>query len=633
MRNRRSGTTLVELLVVIVIFMVGILAILQVFPGGLRILQETRGMQQARALARAQVEMTNSRSDILAEMILPVHYTFVGSGFVDIVAFMGQGPGYVGHSGDEIDSDGNVILAGINLGRWDYLTGANRTRRVIGEGGPVPAPRQIGADFGGLMLLQFAPISYDPAYPTLLQIYGNDMVRREGEPWFRVREWEYWVEDPEETFAQIHLPRHTVRARSYRLAFSAWISNGVTVTRRSIVDSTVNVPANPSGGYATFPLSAYAALQPGETFVGAEFESIRVARAFELVAAFTPNEPYEYRLLDAQLGVILCNPAGYNFQEVRPGRRLPLVAKANYDVFDWRIIRDEFRVASTLPLQQKLQLNNLKVKLGQSVDGRRYYGLDCEVLPGPTPAPTDPQEPPRRDPNKERRDFILLDLETGGVYTMDSFGIDKSTGLISYRDTDTGSPGLQMQLNLPGPPAPPVQVDATGRAVRALYQANGEWAVQVMKAPSLFTITYSAPGVAQYYVGASSVAGGSPTRIYFPVIDLGRTVVIGEIWYQDGGGAVHSLKDQDFVIQNSPADPLGPYIDITSIDPTAVAFNYNLGYAVRRVKGASVAVRVLWNPNSFSLGADPQDNNVRFARWTQTWKRTLVETFLAKGEN
>lgn len=619
MRNRRTGTTLVELLVVIVIFLIGILAILQVFPGGLRVLQNTRSMKVAQQLARAQTEMVKSRADTLAEMILPVRYSFVGSNFVDIIAYMNQGPDYLGHGGDSLDANGIVALAGNDIGRWDYLSASNRIRRVIGEGGRVPAARQVGGDFGGLMMLQFAPISYDPAYPTLLQVYGNDMSRREGEPWFRVRPWEYWVEDAEEATAQIHVPMHPVRPRIYRLAFSAWINNGGTLTRRSIVDTTVNV-APGAGGYATFPLSAYAALQPGESFVGAEYESIRLARAFDEVPAaspFTPNEPYEYKVLDARLGVLLFNPAGYDYKEVRPGRRVPLVARVNYDVFDWRTIRDEFRITSELPFQQRLQLSNLRVKGMSRADGKTYDGLDVPVADG--------------SGGFETRDFLLLDLETGGVYTPNSYSVDKSLGLVTFRDTNA-APGLQMQLILPGSVAP-IEANASGRAVRALYQGNGEWSVQVMKAPSLYTITYSAPGVAQYYVGASTVAGGNPTRIYFPLIDLGRTVVIGEIWYRDSGGTLHSIQDQDFVIQSSPADPLGPFVDITTVDPTAVAFDFSHGYAVRRVKGASVAVRVLWNPEFFTLSADLADNNLRFAQWQQAYRRTLVETFLSRGDN
>ena len=57
------------------------------------------------------------------------------------------------------------------------------------------------------------------------------------------------------------------------------------------------------------------------------------------------------------------------------------------------------------------------------------------------------------------------------------------------------------------------------------------------------------------------------------------------------------------------------------------------GYAVRRVKGASVAVRVLWNPAVFQLGTDAAENLERFEVWSRNWRRTTTETFLQRGEN
>jgi len=52
-RNRHSfGTTLVEVLVVMVVFLVGILAVVQIFPKGYQLLLLTRGKSVGQALAR-----------------------------------------------------------------------------------------------------------------------------------------------------------------------------------------------------------------------------------------------------------------------------------------------------------------------------------------------------------------------------------------------------------------------------------------------------------------------------------------------------------------------------------------------------------------------------------------------------
>src|SRR5687768_3216470 len=218
--TRRAGTSLVELLVVIVVFLIGILAVLQIFPGGLRVLSNTRNMAVARQLSRAQIEMLKARADLLGEMVLDVQYAVIGStGALNIFIDGTHNQNDLGHPGSGIDSNGNVIQGADTIGRWDLVSASNRTRRVVAEGGRVPAPRQVGSQFGGLMLLQFAPISFDPApaYASLLTVYGNDMVRRDGQPGFRRQPWEFFVEDSEEATANIYVPQDPADAPSYRL--------------------------------------------------------------------------------------------------------------------------------------------------------------------------------------------------------------------------------------------------------------------------------------------------------------------------------------------------------------------------------------------------------------------------------
>lgn len=110
-RTRRNGTTLVELLVVIVVFLIGILAILQIFPGGFKVLQNTRSMAVARQLARAEMERSKSYADTMAEMILDVRYQ-LGAGFVDIFTDANHFSNDLGHGGEGMDVNGHVISGG-----------------------------------------------------------------------------------------------------------------------------------------------------------------------------------------------------------------------------------------------------------------------------------------------------------------------------------------------------------------------------------------------------------------------------------------------------------------------------------------------------------------------------------------
>jgi hypothetical protein len=244
----------------------------------------------------------------------------------------------------------------------------------------------------------------------------------------------------------------------------------------------------------------------------------------------------------------------------------------------------------------------------------------------------DPSNPP--DPSPEPgvfNDYMLVDP------TRSSYVVDKSRGVIRLRDFDRDpSNGLQLRLILPGTTTP-VTVDATGRVVRALYQAKGEWALQVLKAPARFRLTYGVPQVAEYYVGGSGarpLRGSLPFRIYFPVTEIGKNVTIGEIKYF-AARVQRVIADQNFAIQNGPwalGEPNWPYVDIRSLDPTADEFDFSDGYAVRFVRGASVEVRVLWNPEFFNLTTDTANNWERFVQWSRGWRRVRVETYLQRGE-
>lgn len=641
-----KGTTLIEVLVVMVILLIGILGVIQIFPGGFGVLRVTRGNTQATELSKAEVERIKGYSHQLPEEIRCVMYSFIGSSIVSIVADTTRRPDDLMPAGDGLDNGGNILINGQTqqLGKWPFVSGANLFRRVIGEGGPVPAARQVGTQFGGLMVLQFAPIEYNPAFPILLQVYGNDLVRRDGAPSFgRNRDYQYFVEDADLPSARIHVPRDTVKTRAYRLQVTAWFNNPGAQFQE--IETQIVVPPDPLGGYAAYDIATLPGFLGFGTFNGVEFGSVRLARLFDQVAnsaAFTPD-PYEFVLLDANLGVMLFNPRGFDYKELRPGnRRIPLIARVNYDVFDWRILRDEFRVPDGEPFQIRTKLPGIKNKGGLDTDEQNYNGIDIPVSDG--------------NGGTQNIDVILLDVATGGVYLFDpsyppdpnpepgvvndylrvdparsSYAVDSSTGFFRFRDYDRTTPGLQLRLIYPGD-ATPTTVNAEGRTIRALYQARGEWAVQVLKTPARFRLTYGSPQLAEYYIGGTGVPGGSPTRIYFPATEGGKNVTIGEIWYVDAASNPRVLNDQNFTIQTTPFDPLGPYVDISTLDPTATAFDFGNGYAVRYVRGASLVVRTLWNPAMFTVASNNTQNWENFVLWSRTWKRNTVDTYLQRGD-
>jgi type II secretory pathway pseudopilin PulG len=644
-----AGTTLVELLVVIVVLSIGILAVLQIFPSGLRILAYNRNAEIATKLAHDEAQRFVGRSDQMPEEIDPVYYVYQ-SGVVKTFLDPTRRPGdYSLVNTGNLDINGNVIDGGgHDLGYWPYLSGPNLFRRVIGEGGRVPAPRQVGGFYGGLMVLQFTPIVYNALDPGQFQIYGADMDRILGAPQTgdTPQSFQYYVQNIDQSTANLILPADPFAQREFRLAMAFYVTKGGVTYKKDRDDISVIVAPIAGGGFYTLPLStgdgtnpaatsptnpAVGWLDAGETFDGAELESVRVAREYDqLTAVDTFSDPYQYKLLDPNLGLILFSDLAYKTYELRNGRREPLEAHVNYDVYDWRIMRDEFRVPDGQVPQTKLELGNIKVKGNRDVDNTVYQGLTLQL--------------PKGNGSTERRDMAFMDLETGGIVLeksatrlvgglpMQLIHVDKSVGLATFYDAD-GDPnnGLTGEIVYPGANTA-VDIDLTGRSIRAMYQSNGEWTTQVSMAPVTFTVSQTSDlAVSQYYVGGSQTGVRNPTRIYFPLASAGQRVTIDQVWYTDLTNPVplQSMNNQSFVVQTKPSDPTGlGYIDIQAVNPNASSFDTTTyGYAVNGVRGASITVRVLWNPTKLEFTSDSAQNLSNLEIWGRSWRNTVAETY------
>jgi len=165
-----------------------------------------------------------------------------------------------------------------------------------------------------------------------------------------VRPYEFYGQDFDKATASILLPTDPTLTRHYRISFSGTVQNSDVPPKKYskdvVLTTPITVSPDPTGAYAKVPLSPFI-VSPGETLVGVAADSVRVARSFEKVTTFS-NDPYEYQLLDPTLGVILFNPAGFNYR-VRQGegQAVPLVGRVNYNVCDWRIL---LFLSSTTPL-------------------------------------------------------------------------------------------------------------------------------------------------------------------------------------------------------------------------------------------------------------------------------------------
>lgn len=695
-KRARTGASLMEVLVVIVIFLIGILALVQVYPGGLALLRTTRNNSIATALARAEIERLKGMSTQLPEAILPVSY-FVSGGTIVVQPDPSRTERDLMPRGDRIDQQGRVWDGVRNRGYWAVNSGANVWSRVIGEGRVVPSPRFVGQEYGGLLALQFAPAYYDRdpttgiGYPGGLEVYANNMIRRIGnrnrnrpDPYNDVREWMFFYVEGTETgqgepFAgedQVWLPAHPDPSRpiGYRVQVSfTYSADGQDAHQ---VDSIYRVDLNPTNPppYAAQVGRYYVVSIPElitqpdsygrnpyqkSGYLGTDLDGLSIARSYREVVASQPffnGDPYEYKVLNANLGFILLNPASFGYQ-VQTGRgRVDLQARADYTVFDWRIIRDDFRVPITGAGQQKLLLGSLKVKGRLGPDSLTYRGIGIGL-----PGVFGDVDNDGSGNDVDQNDFVLVDMETGGVYignltaitppndparARNSYVVDKSLGVVTFNDVDNDpSNGLSAYLVLPDATSltgwsmtPTLIPDIRGRPLRALYQARNEWSPHVIMASRRYRVTWL-DSIAQIqtgecYVGTSNPnLGGDARRVYFAHSEVGKKVIVGEMWYVDGMGQTRLLLDQEFLIRNDVSNNFQlPYIDIRDKVQSAAFFDFSNGYAVRRVSGASVTVRVLWNPDVFALTNVARDNLVGLDRWMRGWRKTSIETFLMGGQ-
>jgi type II secretory pathway pseudopilin PulG len=708
-RKRNAGTSLVEILVVIVVFLVGILAIVQVFPPGLNLIRTTRNNTVAAQLGAAEAQRILGQSGQVASLIAPVRYDFDGTAYRILLLnrrpddlMPETTPGLPGR----IDEDGNVFVNNRSIGAWQRVSGPNIFSRVIGEARPIPAPRRtfgsgIGNDFGGLVQLTFAPAYYfqGPAgvdTTASILVYGNDMVRRFGDRAFNVpdvrrpgRSWEFFfveAEDADENTPfvnqdQVYIPRPTNvsigKTYRYRLAFSFYYQSGTRVVQNDIV-AVADLVDQGSGAYwavdqrywvVSLPKLIDGGQYSEANYLGAERDSLSCQRVFEevpLSGAYDPADPYQYKVvgngtdpgtgLGFALGSLLFNPTGFDFR-VRTvnNQRVPLEARIDYTVFDWRILRDEFRIptwesgaarpGSALPV--KLTLNNLMSLGRESVDGRTFQGmgLAAPALRALQPGQTD--------------DALLVDAETGGVILGNlpndpnapgfpqnpesAWTVDKSTGVVTFRDTDQDpSNGLTVFMRFPtgdpnNPWTSPVAVpDVRNRSVRLHYMGVGEWAVQPIKAARSYRIEVYpdgspvSPGECQVVPSdAPNFVIEDATRVYFPVSDIGQQVVIGELWTIGSAGVPVVRYDQVFQIRG-PVSVRG--VDVGFVD-VGGALDFGQGYAVRRVRGASIKLRVMWNPTQFKLGPDQVANYNALELWLRSTRVTETEAFQVGGRN
>lgn len=673
------ATTLIEVLVVIVVFLVGILAIAQIFPGGIKILNRTRNSTMALGLANAQLESLRARPDLVPDAILPISYQNVLGVYLPFDD-PNKAPTEYAPPVTGITNTGIAIEAGR---AWQLVSGPNAIRRVVGETHALQAPRllspdpaQVTAPFGTLVQVEFGPMDHFGGAPVVvnggatsrLQVYTRDLAVRDvlnDSDLVGLRNHEFGLRNPSTSVPQLIFP--SVFAGTFRVSCVFTVNNGGVFSRRSIQNVPVAIAATVQGynvlNFAAIP----GVVNPGESLGSIQVSSLRIQRLFTPILVTDPfdvspaGDPYTYKVLNARLGTLLFNPTLFRQTEDRVGsRRLPPVAKIDYDVRDWRILHEDFRVSdsspSDLPKVIKLAIPSLRTNTVGPIDGVPVP-THAQVLAGQD-APnagmedvfvvSNNQVP---DANSNLADnFLVVDSASGGqlietVAGRPAFTINKNTGNLTLLDTNPAVPGLQQRIGLVDGTVSEVVI--TGRTLRVYYMGKDEWAVQVARNPSRYALTYNRPQSGQFYLGATSGAiGGIPTRVYFPPSDANRRVSFGSIRYIYNGpagqteGVLQGVSAQ--VRYNNGDAALGmPSVDLLEFAPNAIGFSLGSGGgpqstagSVNDVRGVSVLARVFFNSDSLAFGPTPTVNlQTAFNNWARQWNITARETYLINGES
>lgn len=618
---RRRGTTLVEVLVVIVILTVGILAVIQIFPKGFQVLSQTRATSQAAALARSEAERLKNRQDTIPEAILPINFDGTIH-FIDPTI----SPDDMSPLGDAIDGVGRLIRGGTPIGGYARYSGANKFRRILGETSVIPSPRAVTADdSGGLLLLQYGPIDNRPVGSPQpadgLLVTSNPMVRIGETPddlapdgaFFRTGlsfgPFDFFSEDLGGAAPAIYVPA-SATAQEIAINLAVALADG---GRRDVRGLIAAVPARTATNQvARIDLAALVVARLGAGTYRIDPASVRPAYRFRPLvnAPFPADDPFLYKTW-AGTGALLFSPLASGMLVSGPNGRSPLSATVDYTVADWRNLTAELRVVDSNAPTLRLPLGRLKVGTERGIDGLTNGviadgGYEAGVYGGTQSSFAD--------------NLVVIDTETGGIVNEGSASgqtfvtVNKSSGVVTLRDADPTTPELDGILTrLDGTSVP---IDLARRSLRFIYRVKEDWAVAPLKAAARYSPVVGTPGAGQF-----SLQG---TRLFFPRCDAGARVSLGTINFVDSSGVRRQVVGQDAVIGGTGNNATGlPFVDLATFIGGGTLSTTEP--PVTEVRGSGMAVRLVRFQAATIFNNDGAANLRRFGTLLQTMQRTRSE--------
>ena len=608
-RQSAAGFSLIEILVVLVVLLIGILAVVRLFPPGFLIIGRTYDLTVGQALSQQQLD---AQRNMLAP---PEAITNLSPDGTTVLSTT---------SPDDLTDfiTGDALLNGRDP---YYASNVNRFTRVMGEMFRIPIPNSnAGSGKGAVYTLQSGPVvnvfSTSGAGMPMdsLLVRGAPLERTEqnslagnnnptGYAYLR-SDAEYAIDYKNGKIA--FLPRVGGSLRKYVFEYD-YYTNTTPVTIKHIAGSIV-VPDIAAPGPAPLWQPIFDAINnivPAD-LTQLKYNSDDVSRQFVLMSV-TPVESggtpgfdgdsYEYvwyskqQSSSANIGVLLFNPAGYDQVALNARGNKPLTARVDYTIFDNHIIRDDRVIPTGVPYTFRLTLNHLTTN-GAILDNQATYNNFDPAL--------NPYNGMFRDNTKATPDLIVVNTITGDV--VGTWENNNGTGALQAGPQnlvpfEASSGTVTLNKQYVEDPLHPLQ----SASLRCLYRASKDWGMQMQKAAAHYL-----PGTVQadvdfrHYLVAPA-GSSNPTRIYFAPCDGGKSVILGQYYDLSLAGTANAntpISNEVYQIVSDPAllDSFNlPYIDTQSKHPSFTGFSATqTGLAVLNVQGVSVKSRVAWRAGS-----------------------------------
>jgi len=580
----RQGISLVEVLVTIAVFLLGIVAVVRMFPRGFAVVKHSEEVTLANRLAQAEIERWKGMAGNLPGGLLPYGY----DAELGIFTVLPQ-----------LDPD-NLRLPAVwpvtsrfpNGTNPYYYSDVNKFRYVYAEATKIPVPAQPAQpgqpSLGSIYVLAFSPIAYNPAVEgEPVTVYSAPLRRRY--IWRAIPRLRHGGEYAIDYDNAILYFRPVGYPRQFVITYSYWDGQDLVDGRpslKSIVSETVFLPAGAdhvdipvdSRGTPVSSVSGFMFIDHGSDSLHRKFTQLGLSDVWD------PDDPYQYKLLDYVAGVVAFNPFGYGYEEYTARGRQTLTAYIDYRVLDWHIIREERklpdRVNAPGDCEFKLSLRFIKQK-GKTIefDGSVYKGL----------AATPPYD-------YLPFDVLAVDLETGQYYTNESVLPNGNRAMtVNYK---AGTVRFDPSL--------------AGKTFRMYYKADGDWGVQVYKAYDTYRRSYNAKlDQRQYYI---TVDG----KIGFARCNAGRTVAVD--YKYEVNGRQYTVDGESFRISEKTGPNNLCYIDIIARlqqlhGPGAVPQLVE----VTKVYGVTLGARVVWRDPGRAFRAGK-------------WRSVNLQTYLTRSQ-